>query len=92
MPTGTKHDELFVQLIAMFHAATLQHLGKLKNSLVDSLETDAEQAQISIGMLEMLLEKTKGNIAEADAKTLSDVVDQLKLAFTEIQKKENQPL
>ena len=57
-------DQLFIQLLYIFHASAMQSMGKLKNPVTDKIERDLTQANQSIEMIEMLKEKTKGNISE----------------------------
>jgi hypothetical protein len=61
--TDTK-GALFFSLIMTFQAAALQQMGKMKNPLSDKIERDLPQAQLSIDILDMLEEKTRGNLSE----------------------------
>ena len=83
-----KHQMYFIQLVSMFHAAALQQMGKIKNPVSDKIERDLQQAEVSIDMLDMLKEKTKGNITAEEEKALSDVIAQLKLNFVDEQTKQ----
>ncbi|MFA6540864.1 MAG: DUF1844 domain-containing protein [Bacteroidota bacterium] len=83
MTEQEKHQQLFVQLISMFHASALQQLGRIKNPLTDGLETDLEQAELSIDMLDMLRSKTVGNSSLEEQKTVSEIVEQLKKNLAE---------
>ena len=78
MTEQEKHQQLFVQLISMFHASALQQLGRIKNPVTDTFETDLEQAELSIDMLDMLRSKTAGNSSIEEEKTISEIVEQLK--------------
>ena len=61
MDTAEKNQMMFVQLVSMFQAAALQQMGKLKNPVTEKIERNMEQAQLSIDLIDMLKEKTKGN-------------------------------
>lgn len=78
MTEQEKHEQLFVQLVSMFHASALQHLGRIKNPLTDAIEQDLEQAELSIDMLDMLRSKTAGNSSGEEERTISEIVEQLR--------------
>ena len=78
-----KNELLLTQLILMFQTAAMQHMGKLKNPLTDAIERDMSQAQISIDMLEMISEKTKGNLSEPESRMLTSVLHDLRLNFVD---------
>ncbi len=88
MEDKQKHEMLFVQLISMFHAAALQQMGKIKNPVTDKIERDMEQAELSIDMLDMLKEKTRGNISADEEKAITDLVAQLKLNYVDEKSKD----
>ena len=44
----TKHDQILFGLVISLQAATLQHLGKVKNPLTDTIERDLDQARSTI--------------------------------------------
>ena len=83
MGAEQKHQALFAQLVIMFHAATMQHLGKVKNPLTDRIERDLTAAQGSIDVLDMLQEKTKGNLNEEENRLLTQVLKELKLNYVD---------
>ena len=66
MASGEKSTSLFFSLIMTFQAAAMQQMGKLKNPLSDKIERDLQQAQLSIDILDMLQEKTRGNLSEEE--------------------------
>lgn len=75
------HSMLFLNLVIMFQTAAMQQMGKLKNPMSDKIERDMEQARMSIDMLDMLAEKTKGNLSEDENKFLTSLIDELKLNY-----------
>ena len=83
MDNREKHQLMFTQLVIMFQMATMQQLGKLKNPVTDKVERDLAAAQTSIDMLDMLKEKTKGNLAPEEDHFLSDALRDLKLNFVD---------
>jgi hypothetical protein len=78
-----KNEIMFTQLVLMFHTAAMQQLGKLKNPLTDSLERSLEAAQNSIDLLEMLKEKTTGNLSADESRLLLQVLQELKLNYVD---------
>lgn len=87
MNTPEKNQMLFVQLISMFHAASMQHMGKIKNPMTEKIEKKLDEAQISIDILDMLKEKCKNNLSSEEEKFLQNVIQELKLNFVEEQSK-----
>ena len=83
MPESEKETALFMGLVLMFHAAAMQHMGKTKNPLSDKIERSLDQAQFIIDTLDVLAAKTKGNLAEDEAKFLTNVIKELKLNYVE---------
>ncbi len=80
--------ELFFHLIFMFQTAALQQMGKLINPLTRQVERNLEQAKYSIDILELLQEKTKGNLTEEESKYLDNVLFDLRMNYLEELKKE----
>jgi hypothetical protein len=83
---------LFSSLVMTFHAAAMQHMGKIKNPLNDKIEQNLEQAQYVIDMLDMLSTHTKGNLSEEEQRLLTTVSQELKLNYVdEISKQQTPP-
>src|SRR3989442_7408007 len=78
-----KNSYLFILIVRTYEMASLQQMGKLKNPLTDALERNLEQAQFSIDLLDMLKEKTKGNLNEDETKFLENTLAQLKLNYVD---------
>lgn len=92
MQENEKEKVLLIQLVLMFQTAALQHMGKLKNPLSDTIERDLPQARISIDMLEMLHAKMKGNLAPEEERIFSNVLQELRLNYVdEARKEQEQP-
>jgi|WetSurMetagenome_2_1015567.scaffolds.fasta_scaffold990698_2 hypothetical protein len=86
MDTVQKHQLLFTQLIVMFHAATMQQLGKVKHPVTDKVEKNLEAAENTIDILDMLQAKTKGNLANDEDMLLTQVLQELKIAYVQEKK------
>jgi len=88
-----RNEFLFQHLIAMFQTLAFQQMGKLINPITNKLERDLQQAKITIDMLQMLREKTEGNLTEAEEKLLDGVIFELQMNYVdevERQKAESQ--
>jgi hypothetical protein len=83
MDTAQKHQLLFTQLVIMFHAATLQQLGKAKHPTTDKIEKNLEAAENTIDILDMLQAKTKGNLAKDEDMLITQVLQELKMAYVQ---------
>ena len=70
-----------MQLIYIFHHSAMQSMGKLKNPITDKVERDLAQSQQAIDMLEMIKEKTKGNISADLLKMLDGFLTELRLNY-----------
>ena len=82
------YTQTFLGLVQSIAAAGMAQLGKMANPVTGKIERDLEQAQYSIAMLEMLSEKTDGNLDKDEATVLSTVLTNLRLNFVEEAKKE----
>ncbi len=83
MDLKDKHQALFMQLVVMFHSLTMHQLGKIKNPVTDKIERNLPSAQGTIDMLEMLKEKTKGNLDSNEDRFLSELLKELKLNYVD---------
>ena len=83
MDSAKKYQLLFTQLIVMFHAATMQQLGKVKHPVTDKIEKNLEAAENTIDILDMLQAKTKGNLAADEEMLLTQILQELKLVFVQ---------
>lgn len=82
------NDQLFIQLMYIFHSSAMVALGKLKNPATDKIERDLEQAKQSIDILEMLKEKTKGNLSPEMSGVLDKFLTELRLNFVDEKNKD----
>lgn len=86
--SGEKNTTLFFSLIMTFQAAAMQQMGKLKNPISDKIERDLHQAQLSIDILDMLEEKTRGNLSEDETRFFKSILQELKLNYVDESTKE----
>ena len=83
-----KNDQLFIQLVYIFHSSAMVAMGKLKNPATDKIERDLEQAKQSIDLLEMIRDKTNGNLSSESQRTLDGFLTELRLNFVDEKNKD----
>ena len=83
MDSPDKNQIMFIQIVAMFQTAALQQMGKLRNPMTEKIEKDLHQAQLSIDILDMFKEKTKGNLSSDEERFLSSILQDLKLNYVD---------
>jgi len=83
MKQDDQFTALFGGLVTMFQTAAMQQMGKIQNPATDKVERDLDQAQMSIDMLEMLKEKTKGNLKPEEEQFISNVLRELRLNYVD---------
>jgi hypothetical protein len=88
MMNAEKNSSLFFSLVMTFQAAAMQQMGKLKNPISDKIERDLQQAQLSIDILDMLEEKTKGNLSDDESRFFKGILQELKLNYVDESTKE----
>lgn len=83
MEQANMNEMLFMQLIMQNQQIAMMSMGKLKHPVTDKIERNLELAKISIDTLDMLKEKTKGNLSSYEEKFLDEVLRELKLNYVE---------
>jgi hypothetical protein len=66
-------------------------LGKLKNPATDKIDRDLGQARQAIEMLELIREKTNGNLSSQQSRMLDSILTDLRLNFVDETKKDQIP-
>ena len=82
-------EQLFLHVMYIFHSSAMMSMGKLKNPATDKIERDLEQAKQSINILEMLKEKTKGNLSPEVSTLLDKFLTELRLNFVDERNKDS---
>jgi hypothetical protein len=78
-----KNDQLFASLIYLFHTSGMQGLGKLMNPVTQKTEKNLEHAKESIEMLEMIKQKTQGNLSADLSRLLDQFLSDLRLNYVD---------
>ena len=86
-----KNMQLFMGLCTSLVSQAWMQLGKIKNPMTDEINTDLNAASLTIDMLTMLKEKTKGNISDDEAKILDQSISELKMNFVVSKENEETP-
>jgi hypothetical protein len=73
----------FISLVMMLASACWQQIGKIPNPMTGKIEKELEHAQVTIEILVMLKEKTKGNLNEEEDRLLSNTVSDLQLNYAD---------
>jgi Domain of unknown function (DUF1844) len=81
MDSNEKNMQMFMYLAGSFEMSAMIAMGKIKNPVTDKTERNLPQAQFSIDILDMLKDKTKGNLTEYESKYLDNLLGQLKLNY-----------
>ncbi|MCB9362543.1 DUF1844 domain-containing protein, partial [Candidatus Woesearchaeota archaeon] len=81
-------EDLFTQLILGLQTSAFMLLGKVANPANGDIYRNLEEARRTIDILMMLEFKTRGNLSEAESKTLASIVQQLQINYIEEVKKD----
>ncbi len=79
---------LFIQLVMQNQQIAMMSLGKMENPVTNKTEKNLEYAKIAIDMLDMLKDKTRGNLSEYEDQFLIEAIKELKLIYIEENGKE----
>ncbi len=83
MVEDMKPNAYFTSLVFSLSQAAMMQMGKVTNPMSGKIERDMNQAKTSIDMMEMLKEKTKGNLAKDEDKLICDMLANLQLNYAE---------
>ncbi len=77
----------FETLVSYLSTTAMFQLGLLPGPGGERIPVDLVNARRTIDLLEVLQEKTRGNLTSSEAKLLEDVLYELRLTFVEIEKR-----
>ncbi len=78
----------FEMLLTSLATEAMISLGQLPNLGTQKVETNVPQARYAIDMLQVLEEKTQGNLTPGEEQALKDLLHQLRLMFVSVQQVE----
>jgi hypothetical protein len=71
----------FSSIVVLFYFPALVQLGLMEDPASGERREDMILAKRNIDLLDLLKDRTKGNLEEEEAKFLEDVLSQLKMAY-----------
>ena len=74
----------FSSLVLMLATGALQQMGVVENPLARKKEKDLPMAKLTIDTLEILKDKTKGNLDRDEEKMIEELVHELKLNYVKV--------
>ena len=80
----SRNEYLFHHLVAMFQTLALQQLGKFINPVTGKVERDLQQARITIDMIQMIKEKTAGNLTDEEKKLLDKATYETRMRYVQL--------
>lgn len=76
----------FTMLVSSLATQALVCLGEIENPVSAKKETDLDGAKFSIDLLQMLADKTRGNLSDLEKRYLEGVLYDLRMRFVEASK------
>lgn len=80
-PPAESSQASFMHFVATLAAQVMMSLGEVESPQGGAQEPDLDQAQYLIDVLRMLREKTQGNLAEQEKRSLDAILHDLQLQF-----------
>ena len=71
----------FSGFVVSMAQAALVHLGEIPDPITGEINRDIEQARYSIDLIDMLAEKTKGNLSREEENLVRSVLVDLKMRY-----------
>src|SRR5215510_11750027 len=90
-PEAEMRSALFAQLILQQSNMAMMLLGKVAHPETGQVTKDFDAAKLFIDQLEMLQEKTKGNLTKEESALLKQSLMSLQMAFVEAVESSNTP-
>lgn len=82
-----EESERFAMLVSYLSTTAMFQLGLLPGPGGEYIPADLANARRTIDLLEVLQEKTTGNLTQQEAKLLGEVLYELRMTFVEVQKR-----
>jgi hypothetical protein len=89
-PRGLYDDEpsRFETLVSYLSTTAMFQLGLIAGPSGERIPADMPNAKRTVDLLEVLQEKTRGNLTANESRMLEDVLYELRLSFVEMQKRQ----
>ncbi len=79
--SADSHQMTFETFILSLGTATLVAVGELKNPITGKEEKNLESAKQHIDILDLLLQKTKGNLSDSENKLLTQILYEVRMKY-----------
>jgi hypothetical protein len=76
-------NQYFFNIVTMFATSAWCQLGKMQNPATGKIEKDLQSAKITIDMLLMLRDKTKGNLTKKEEDMLTSTISNLQINYAD---------
>lgn len=86
-----KLEASFVTLAMSVASAAIMSLGLAPDPTTKKTNVNIDMARFNIDLLDMLKEKTKGNLVKEESDFITNVLSDLKLKFVEVSNREKNP-
>lgn len=86
-PVEEEASERFAMLVSYLSTTAMFQLGLLPGPGGEYIPSDLANASRTIDLLEVLQEKTRGNLTSQESKLLEDVLYELRMTYLEVQKR-----
>jgi hypothetical protein len=89
-PRGPYDDDSpgFETLVSYLSTTAMFQLGLIPGPSGEHIPADMRNAQRTVDLLEVLREKTQGNLTASESRLLDDVLYELRMSFVEMQKRQ----
>ena len=84
---GALPEAGFETLVSFLGTTAMFQLGLVTGPSGERIPADLTNARHTVDMLEVLEQKTRGNLTSDEARLLEDVLYELRMAFVEVQKR-----
>lgn len=76
----------FSQIVQTFGLQAMMACGKIMSPITNQFETNLDLAEYHIGVLEVLSEKSKGNLTAEEKEMLDSVLHQARMSYVDVKK------
>lgn len=87
-PAISADSARFATLVSYLSTTAMFQLGMLPGPGGEHVAPDINNGRRTIDLLEVLQEKTRGNLSEEEARLLDEVLYELRISFVEVQKRQ----
>ncbi len=81
MDQVNSNELLFMQLVMQNQQIAMMSLGRISNPVTNKTEVNLDYAKMAIDTLDMLKERTRGNLSKYEEQFLDETLKELKLIY-----------